>query len=117
MKSKILNTLVILAVLGIFLVPSCFAATVLEDKEAYKEMGGAYIFGSTRFDENTILDATVVYNAGINESKVWVAFGNNLNDLVPPTPYYYNGATWYKLTTKEVTPVTEEAKIKEIEDN
>ena len=116
MKCKMLTKLVILAVLGIFLIPSCFAATVLETPEQYGS-DGVYIFGSTRFDGNTVLDADVVYNAGINETIVWAALGNNLNDLVRPTPYYYNGATWYKLTSAAATPVTDETAIQKIEDN
>ena len=105
MKSKILTKICIIAALGLFLIPSCFAATVRETTEQYGDTG-ALIYGSTRFDPTTVMTADLVFNSGINESKVWVALGNELNDLEPVTPYYYNGATWYKVDGTKVTAVT-----------
>jgi len=117
MKGKIFTKLAILTILGLFLVvPSCFAATVLETTEEYTE-NGAFIYGSTRFDPTTIMTPDVVFNAGINESKVWVALGNKLNDLKPVTPYYYDGASWFKVASTKVTPITDETTIEKIEDN
>jgi len=118
MRNKIKISLLAFVVLAIFLVPSCFAATVLEDAENYTE--GAIIYGSTRFDTDVIITAGEAFNAGINESKVWVALGNKLNDLEPVTPYFYDGASWYKIVNDEenpAVPVTETEDIKEIEDN
>ncbi len=118
MRNKMKKSLLTFIVLAIVLVPSCFAATVLEDTADYTE--GAIIYGSTRFETDVIITAGEAFNAGINESKVWVALGNKLNDLEPVTPYFYDGASWYKIVNDEenpAVPVTEAEDIKEIEDS
>ena len=118
MRNKIKISVLAFVVLAIFLVQSCFAATVLEDAESYTE--GAIIYGSTRFATDVIITAGEAFNAGINESKVWVALGNKLNDLEPVTPYFYDGASWYKLVNDEenpAVPVTEAEDIKAIEED
>ena len=115
MKSKLKIITLAFVLLTIVLVPSCFAATVLEGTTDYTE--GAIIYGSTRFDMDQIITAGVAFNAGINESKVWVALGNKLNELEPVTPYYYDGATWYEITSDSAEEIEDEDEVKKIEEN
>ena len=115
MRSKLKIMTFAFVLLAIVLVPSCFAASVLEEPTDYTE--GAIIYGSTRFEMDQIITAGVAFNAGINESKVWVALGNKLNDLEPVTPYYYDGTTWYELTSDSAKEVEDETIVKDIEEN
>ena len=115
MRSKLKIITLAFVLFTIILVPSCYATTVLEDTNDYAE--GAIIYGSTRFDMDQIITAGVAFNAGINESKVWVALGNKLNELEPVTPYYYDGVTWYEITNDSAEEIEDESEIKKIEEN
>ncbi len=101
---------IILTILLMFsLVININALTLKEDTSSYTT--DVYIFGSTKFDNNTIITLSAAGIAGMNEAKVQIATNNQI-DTESVQTYYYSDLTkcWnlIDLETGKLTLLTKE---------
>ncbi len=117
MKSKILKIMLGLILFSaLFITVSSAATSVKENVNDYTS--GAYIIGSTRFDEGTIVTADKAANAGLDEAKRLIEAGktNEILDLTMKTYYYdVDLEEWYEIG-EETRPLTQE-EARKLEEN
>ena len=117
MKNKILKTFLFFVLFSTLLITASFAVEIKEDVADYES--DVYIIGSTRFDANQTITATMAANAGINEAKVQVALKKDISNL-KVNIYFYDAifGDWYEINKAAKADLIEDTtKIKNIEDN
>lgn len=117
MKNKILKTFLFFVLFSTLLITASFAVEIKEDVADYES--DVYIIGSTRFDANQTITATMAANAGLNEAKVQVALGNNISKLNVAI-YFYDAifGDWYEINKAAKAELIEDTTtIQNIEDN
>lgn len=92
---KIVLTLLLMFIVTI----NVDALTVKESSKDYT--GDVYVFGSTKFDENTIVTLSAAGLAGMNEAKLQLAINGEIDTSKVKT-YYYSELTqnWSEVTVE-----------------
>ena len=117
MKNKILKTFLFFVLFSTLLITASFAVEIKEDVTDYES--DVYIIGSTRFDANQTITASMAANAGINEAKVQMVLGNDISNL-KVTIYFYDAifGDWYEINKSAKADLIEDTTtIKNIEEN
>lgn len=119
MRNKVLKIAFVFMLFTALFITASYAVEIKEDVSDYSS--GAFILGSTRFDINQVITATVAANAGVNEAKLNWFLGKNFDD-VDMTFYYYNpnAEIWFVVGEGEPDPLNEpedKAIVEELENN
>ena len=115
MKNKILKTFLFFVLFSALIITSSYATTIKENVTSEEYKNGAYVIGSTRFDGQQLITASMIFEAGVNEADL-----NNalmINKKIDSTLYYYISPNvgWYKIGEKD-DPLSE-AEAKKLEEN
>lgn len=116
MKSKILKTFMFFILFSALLITASFAVEIKEDVTDYKETG-AFIIGSTRFDTNKLITATMAANAGVNEAKLnYILYGDISKTKITTYQYTLFGE-WFEIAENGGTRELTTSEAEELEEN
>ncbi len=121
MKNKILKTLVFFVLFSVLLITASFATTeeqviIKEDTSMYKT--NIHIIGSTRFDTDMTITASVAATAGLNEAKVKVALGEDISKLkVSIYTYDTDFEEWHEIKEDGTTKLLDDSEAQKVESN
>ena len=116
MKNKLLKIAFCFMLFSTLLITASFAATVKEEVADYTS--GAYIIGSTRFEPNVIITASLAANAGVNEAKANLALGKDISNLkVSIYSYDSDFEEWNEVKEDGTTRLLETSEAEKLESN
>ena len=116
MKNKILKIAFAFILFSVMFVTASFAVEIKEDVANYS--AGAYIIGSTRFEPDVTITASLAANAGVNEAKVNLFLYGNISNLkVAIYSYDSDFEEWNEVKEDGTTRLLETSEVETLEEN
>lgn len=114
---KCIKKIILALVLSVFMTINVNASVIKESSSSYT--GDVYIFGGTKFDNDTIITFAAAGIAGMNEAKIQLALNHSIDTTKVDTLYYSDlTESWSRveLNSGKLTPLTESEAL-EVEKN